>query len=527
MATFPIGYDGATGDAAQLSSMSGWMNLDAVFRSRLLAMFAASGGRVGFGEGWRSADTQAAGARDKPGVMAPQGKSWHEVGMAADIVGDMDWLQQNAARYGLKTFADVNNEPWHVQPIEVPNARALNAPPPKLSDSPQNSPQGLDAGMTNSAQAGSPGPVDIPPDMTMIAVRGPDGVERLYAIHQISPGIHISYSVPFDGSARFDGSRVQFLTQAQANQRYGRGIMAGDAVELAAVTSTFGSFGGMWNSILGQVMGNNNPARHDPGVLAVIAEFAGRPDMDPVELQNKLQATKWYQDRTADQLEWNSLSQAERRKRLDETAARMAATIFQYFGDDVDANDPRVKNSLQAVASGQIGFGAWTRTMQTQAADIAESPWARQLRDEKEQQRQRPIDIENTSQRVREATERWGLQWSAETIQRWARDMVEKKMSDEDLIKELRKQAQILYPWKDPEVETATAAAPWLETYRRVMEKSATINSADVKRALVSGQSVVDFETQLKKSDAWLATRNGQDELHTMAAELGSRMGFA
>jgi hypothetical protein len=33
----------------------------------------------------------------------------------------MEWLQQNAGKFGLKTFATVNNEPWHVQITELQN----------------------------------------------------------------------------------------------------------------------------------------------------------------------------------------------------------------------------------------------------------------------------------------------------------------------------------------------------------------------------------------------------------------------
>lgn len=58
---------------------------------------------------------------------APPGLSMHELGLAADLrfatKDDEQWLQQNAARYGLKTFGDVINEPWHVQPAELPNSR--------------------------------------------------------------------------------------------------------------------------------------------------------------------------------------------------------------------------------------------------------------------------------------------------------------------------------------------------------------------------------------------------------------------
>ena len=54
---------------------------------------------------------------------APPGRSMHELGLAADLAGDFTWLGNNVGRFGLVTFADVNDEPWHVQPVELPKGR--------------------------------------------------------------------------------------------------------------------------------------------------------------------------------------------------------------------------------------------------------------------------------------------------------------------------------------------------------------------------------------------------------------------
>lgn len=120
-------------------------NLNQTFRERLEQLIAASGGRISIDGGFRSSAQQATlfksrytRTNEKTGIfwngsywkntsgeapVAPPGMSMHEIGLAADMKGDMQWLQQNAARFGLKTFADVNNEPWHVQPLELPNSR--------------------------------------------------------------------------------------------------------------------------------------------------------------------------------------------------------------------------------------------------------------------------------------------------------------------------------------------------------------------------------------------------------------------
>ena len=364
------------------------------------------------------------------------------------------------------------------------------------------------------------GPIRLPSDTKLV-----NNTTGTYAVFEIAPGVSLFYAV--DGSVEFDEGSVEHISTDEWATRYPNIIDAGHASELATVTRSFGSFREMWDSVVGQVMGYNNPARHDPGVLRVLAELAARPDMTEAELQNRLQATEWYQTRTTGQLEWNSLSEEERRKRLDETAARMVGTWFQFGGVDIDVTDPRIQNYLEKVASGEMGYGAWTEIVKNQAEDNPESPWSRQKRGEEEEQKKRPIDIENTAQRVREATERWGVRWSDATISQWAKDMVEKNLSDEDLDKALREQANVLYgSWKDPEIETATAAAPWLETYRRVMESSGSVFTPQVQQALVAGQGVFEFESDLKKTDGWLGTKNGQDSLHSTISEMGKRMGF-
>jgi len=124
-----------------MASMEG---LDPRMRAALEALIRASGGRVSLGEGFRSEAQQRAmfldryrrGAgpnqvtwngevwhRVKGAAAAPPGSSMHEIGLAADLTGDLAWVQQHAAEFGLKTFANVNGEPWHVQLAALPNGR--------------------------------------------------------------------------------------------------------------------------------------------------------------------------------------------------------------------------------------------------------------------------------------------------------------------------------------------------------------------------------------------------------------------
>ena len=154
--TFPFGYSSppAKLTPAEAMSRATWSKLDAEFRDRLLAMVtdaASKGVELGLGGGWRSSLVQQTTAMQrhipvrsggccsymgqryalKPGVAhaAFAGSSYHEEtqrdgdALAADLIGDLFWMNANCWRFKLVHFGGVNKEPWHVQPVEIPTGR--------------------------------------------------------------------------------------------------------------------------------------------------------------------------------------------------------------------------------------------------------------------------------------------------------------------------------------------------------------------------------------------------------------------
>lgn len=152
--THLFGYKGRRVSLDEMRSRPTIARLDPELWRRLVALMraaAAAGVDLGVGEGWRSSDTQTAGflarhdAVESGGCcefngqryqlktgqahMAPPGRSYHEettpdgCALAVDMVGDLAWMNANCARFGLTHFADVNSEPWHVQPVDVPSGR--------------------------------------------------------------------------------------------------------------------------------------------------------------------------------------------------------------------------------------------------------------------------------------------------------------------------------------------------------------------------------------------------------------------
>lgn len=139
----PIGYGNQRASLAALKTRADFKSMKPAMQDRLLRMFRENP-NVGIGQGFRSSADQENMFRSRyrptnknTGITwmgqnwehvsgapaAPPGKSMHEIGLAADLVGDTNWVSANASRFGLKNFANVNGEKWHVQPSELPNSR--------------------------------------------------------------------------------------------------------------------------------------------------------------------------------------------------------------------------------------------------------------------------------------------------------------------------------------------------------------------------------------------------------------------
>ena len=153
MSLFPYGYRGARLTLDQMMTIPAIRRIDPEFRRRLFAiMQAAADVKVGLGIGssWRSSTTQEQLFRaryevapDGPirwngqrwkhvrgAAAAPPGRSYHESTteeggcLAVDMVGNLEWMATHCKAYGLVEFSQVNSEPWHVQPSDIPKGRS-------------------------------------------------------------------------------------------------------------------------------------------------------------------------------------------------------------------------------------------------------------------------------------------------------------------------------------------------------------------------------------------------------------------
>jgi hypothetical protein len=138
-ARYPYAYGSTTLTMEELEAKETVYNLYPEMWRRFSALMEYAyecGVPLGVGTGWRVQPNPP-----PPGFAQP-GNSWHEscpvnptsaTALAIDAVPESSWpwMEEHLAAYGLRSFRDVNEEPWHCQPVEAPASRsyATTLPP--------------------------------------------------------------------------------------------------------------------------------------------------------------------------------------------------------------------------------------------------------------------------------------------------------------------------------------------------------------------------------------------------------------
>ena len=140
--TFPYGYKkNSAGESgmgtmltrAQLEVQTTIANLDPEYWRRFIAMCEAAakeGVPLGPGTGWRIQPNPPPPGFAKPGNSNHEGFMTTQA-VAIDTVPEKSWawMKKNCAKFGLREFSEVNKEPWHNQPSDIPAGRNYSTQP--------------------------------------------------------------------------------------------------------------------------------------------------------------------------------------------------------------------------------------------------------------------------------------------------------------------------------------------------------------------------------------------------------------
>lgn len=352
----------------------------------------------------------------------------------------------------------------------------------------------------------------------------------LYLVYDAA-GMKVAYTVASaqERDQTEFGTAATTITQEQFNALLGqRWVLGGDVVELwpwAAANPSKTWHQQVESMLLTYTMGNRT-VLSDPQIYQIYMELVAG-NISPEEAQSRIRQTNYWQGRTQQQNQWNDLSHAEQEQQVSEWTKTLNDLWFQYVGESLPYNDPTLRDYATKVASGALGQGQvveeWIRPA---ALKNTESPWSRTLRNEQESERQRPVDISNKTVEVQQLAEQWGIRIDSASAKRYAQQLVEKTLSDGDLLAMFKQQSQVLYPAKPPEMDAQTYAAPWMQTFSRVLERPADLWDPSIQAALQQGVMPFQFEQQLKQRPEWLQTKNGWDDVTSAFAGAARLMGW-
>lgn len=288
-------------------------------------------------------------------------------------------------------------------------------------------------------------------------------------------------------------------------------------------------------------------AMSDPSVLAVIAEVLARPSMSPDELQQRLQQTDWWQAHTDRERQWDDKSPAQQEQDIIDNAAQLVGIWFTYVGeninlldydadgdgmvtrDELKAGNPELYKYAEGIASGQMTQVQVTNTwVKDTAAETAESPWARTLRQEEIAQGQFETDVETSAAQVLDIYRAYGIDISWDEALRLGEDVKMNVTSLAEIEQQVDEWAMAMYPNKPKGMSTRAWAQPYTQTFQSILELPDTdLQDPLLQQALADGMTQGEFIKQLKKDDRWLETKNARDTFNRTMTGLGSKMGFS
>tara|TARA_R100001082_G_scaffold99658_2_gene68479 strand:- start:5807 stop:7603 length:1797 start_codon:yes stop_codon:yes gene_type:complete len=287
-------------------------------------------------------------------------------------------------------------------------------------------------------------------------------------------------------------------------------------------------------------------------VMAVIAEFIGRPDMSDDELTGRLQETDWWDQTTASQREWNDLSTADQIKAIKDNAQVISGLWTAYTGEEMDwmgfDTDGDGTVSVDEIEAGNSELGEWARKLSTgevsqqtivlewirpAALEIDNSPANRIIIEEEQAQNERGYTTSENKKLVADLWERYGLDISDADASGYADQLYMQEKSLADFEETAKGLSDVRWAGKPEGVDFETWSKPYATTYSNLLEVGEpTFRDENFTRFLddgvgaEGGMNMYDFKKSLRQDARWANTQNAKAAASQTLGLVGRTMGF-
>lgn len=126
-----------------------------------------------------------------------------------------------------------------------------------------------------------------------------------------------------------------------------------------------------------------------------------------------------------------------------------------------------------------------------------------------------------------------GLRYSDDWYLSAARSVNSRLTTEDDWIRDLREQAASLYPNYGDQIRAGISAqdlaSPYINLYAQTMEVSPyeiTLNNGDVKRAMLEGMGLADFQQMLRDKPEWMNTKQAEDSVSEISLRVMKMFGL-
>lgn len=251
----------------------------------------------------------------------------------------------------------------------------------------------------------------------------------------------------------------------------------------------------------------------------------------PQEWITHYHQTEYWNTLNTTQQNWNSISQGERDRLVDEWAGKLLAIYRQYWGVNPTngLRNADLRAAAERVASGRMDISQYENRTRNQAQKTEGTPAYRDKITEVQASHEQEVTLDNWALTVESLWNEWVGPGTPNQAfkERWAKALYKKTKSEADLLDKLKGMSIGRWPTKPEDMTWEEWASPTISDIEDLLEIG-TLDPSDLllKDILQKGLTGADATIAIRHDARFKQTNKFRDELSSAVADVGRKFGF-
>jgi len=270
--------------------------------------------------------------------------------------------------------------------------------------------------------------------------------------------------------------------------------------------------------------------------LAPIIIEAAAQGWDAAHLQNAIQQTPYYQSHSQTQLQWQTMSTADKSASIDKIQAQMFNDARALYGPDWTSGAipgltfEGLRTAAELVASGGLTYDVWRFETQQSAESAANTPAARAVVATQRQAGQQAVDISNLTQQLGDTWRQWvGDQYPPQDLGGWAQRINMNQASMADFVASAKTMSAGLYPNKPRDLDYVSWAQQPKSIIQGTLELPSVADSDLLLQSYLRGNiaNLGDLKLAAQQDPRYDGTVTATQQMRQLGGNILSTWGFA